>query len=234
MTDMRRSIIDVWDAIIVFAIVGLSLQYGAMTQSILVWYLPHFVLGSIYITLKIILTLHYNNYNLWSLAPKGEEIRDGILGGMIGFILLYIISAVFPLISYVLSEAVYGLDIQAFLLVILFQATAEELLWRGVFPFAVAMILYPITKKLYAKNITVLEPERLALAGGQLFGAIIFGVRHIATYASLYGFYIGLQFVVLAIISGMVLGVIALRYGLWASIMAHRFYNVAVVVGLLG
>jgi len=229
----RYGIVDVWDAIIIFAIVGLSLQYSSTTYSILLWYIPHFVLGSIYITLKMIITLHRGGYNMWSLAPTKEEIKDGMLGGAIGFVILYFISAMFPLIASSLAEAVYGIDPHTFLIVVLFQAMAEELLWRGVFPFAIAIVLYPITKKLYERNLTALNPKKLALAGGQFFGAIMFGVRHVATYITLYGFYIGLQFVMLAIISGMILGVIALRYGLWASIMAHRFYNMAVIIGLM-
>lgn len=230
--------IDVWDIIIIFAIFGLSLQYCHETQDILQWYLPHFVLGLIYLTIKIIIHMHKANYDIWKLSPSAREISDGLLGGILGFIFIYILASMFPLVALgfqtknVLAST-GSIDVVTFVIIIFFQATAEEVLWRGAFPLAIAMILYPITTKLYQKKITSIDPRRLSLAGGQLFGAIIFGLRHIPAYVATFGFHIGIQFVILAILAGMVLGIIALRYGLWSSIIAHRLYNIAVVLGIM-
>lgn len=97
-----------------------------------------------------------------------------------------------------------------------FVVTGEELVFRDSVPFLLAILFMKITK----------NKETASIVLAFLFSSILFGTLHIWAYA---GDAIG---VLKAIIAGIILSIIRFYGGLFASWMAHLFYNLSVIAGL--
>jgi membrane protease YdiL (CAAX protease family) len=173
-----------------------------------------------YIILFIFATVgHFDDISKPRLYKK--DVLDTLIGGLFGFLIiqvLFLFGLTMLRTPDSLTLAVIDRN-EAIMFNLGFVVPGEELIFRDTLPF----ILFIILRSINIKDHTIGDQNSLVFAF--LTSSVFFGLLHFSAYN------FNVIALVQAVIAGIVLSIVRIKYGIGASFMAHAVFNVLNLLG---